>query len=74
MMCKAEGGKGREDQGCADMSVSHTYKDLPGFPSLQGVLGDVFSEATFISGGLWGSIKNQVIVHIFFYLTFLFLL
>lgn len=48
------------------MSVNYTYKDLPGFPSLQGILDDVFSGAIFSSGGLWGSIKNQFIVQIFF--------
>jgi len=48
------------------MTVSQTYKDLLGFPSLQGNIGDVFSGAIFISGGLWESIKNQFIVQIFF--------
>lgn len=62
----------KEDQDRAAVSVNCIYKDLPGFPSLQEILGDVFSEVFFTTDGPWGSIKNQFIVQMFLNENFLF--
>lgn len=56
------------------MSVNHIHKDLPGFPSLQEILGDVFSEVFFMTGGLQRSIKKSVYCADFSKLKFSFLI
>lgn len=51
---------------------------MVGFPSLQGILGVVFSGTIIVNGDLWGSIKKSVnstnlfVIRGFFTLIFFF--